>query len=54
MKNDFWKKKIENTRVRDKRTTAYLRKKNWKVVRIWGHEVKKDLEKTIEKVQIAI
>jgi len=54
LKNDFWKKKIENTRVRDKRTTAYLRRKNWKVVRIWGHEVKKDLEKTIEKVQIAI
>ena len=43
LKNDFWKKKIENNRARDRKNTAYLRKNDWKVVGIWGHEIKKDI-----------
>src|SRR3989344_4647755 len=43
LKNDFWKKKIENNRARDRKNTAYLRNDDWKVVRVWGHEIKKDI-----------
>lgn len=40
LKNDFWRTKIENNRRRDRKVTAHLRRKNWKVVRIWEHEFK--------------
>jgi len=48
--NDFWKMKIENTRARDRRATAYLRSRGWKVVRIWGHDMKQDFNSTIMTV----
>lgn len=50
LKNDFWKTKIENNRKRDRKTTAYLRKNGWKVVRIWEHEIKKDRSVAINKI----
>jgi len=50
MKNDFWRKKIENNRKRDKATTAYLRKNEWKVLRIWEHEIKKNIEGAIDNI----
>ena len=40
LKNDFWRNKIENNRKRDKKTTAFLRKNNWRVIRIWEHKLK--------------
>lgn len=50
LKNDFWREKIENNRKRDKKTTIYLRKGDWKVFRIWEHEIKKDSEKVTNKI----
>jgi len=50
LKNDFWWGKIENNRKRDRKTTIYLRKKGWKVLRIWEHEIKKNPEKVISKI----
>lgn len=44
LKNDFWRKKIENTRRRDRKTTAYLRRSGWKVIRIWEHQIKSNTE----------
>lgn len=50
LKNDFWKNKIENTRKRDRKTTAYLRKSGWKVIRIWEHQLKKKNDEMIAKI----
>jgi DNA mismatch endonuclease (patch repair protein) len=50
LKNDFWREKIENNRKRDKKTTIYLRKNGWKVIRIWEHEILKNFDKTIKKI----
>lgn len=44
LKNRFWKDKIERNRRRDRNTTLYLRRKGWKVVRIWGHQMRTDEE----------
>ena len=46
----FWKKKIGETRKRDLRNFAKLRRMGWKVIRIWEHEVKEDKNKVIEKI----
>lgn len=53
LKNDFWRNKIENNRKRDKKITVYLRKNDWKVLRIWEHELRgKRLDKVIKRVNI--
>lgn len=51
LKNNFWRKKIENNRNRDRRTTLYLRRHGWKVVRVWEHDIKKNQAKIIAKIK---
>ena len=51
LKNDFWREKIENNRKRDRKTTAYLKKNGWTVLRFWEHEIKKNPKKTIIKIK---
>ena len=51
LKNDFWREKIENNRKRDRKTTIYLRKNNWIVLRFWGHEIRKNPKQTIPKIK---
>jgi len=40
LRNEYWIKKIENNRKRDRKNHSALRKKGWKVVRIWEHQLK--------------
>lgn len=54
LKNNFWRAKIENNRKRDKKTTIYLRKRGWKVLRIWEHEMKINFLNTVERVLLYI
>jgi DNA mismatch endonuclease (patch repair protein) len=37
---DYWYAKIGKNKVRDKKITKELRSKDWKVIRIWEHEIK--------------
>ena len=48
--SEYWYQKINGNRTRDRKNTAMLRKSGWRVVRLWQHEVKRDLEKSIEKI----
>lgn len=50
LKNDFWCNKIEVNRARDKKNTSWLRRRGWTVVRIWEHNIKKDVNKEMDKV----
>ncbi|MEK7618320.1 MAG: DUF559 domain-containing protein [Patescibacteria group bacterium] len=50
LKDDFWREKIKNNRNRDKKTTLYLKKHGWTVVRIWGHQLNANLNTTINKI----
>jgi len=43
----FWEDKLKSNRIRDKRVTASLRQQGWKVIRIWEHEIKNNLEKVL-------
>ncbi len=36
----FWQTKIMSNQARDKRNHSLLRKKGWKVIRIWEHQLK--------------
>jgi DNA mismatch endonuclease (patch repair protein) len=46
----FWQAKIEKNRRRDAANFRKLRGMGWVVIRIWGHELKKDPEACIAKV----
>ena len=46
----YWRRKIEGNVKRDKVVNAELRKKGWKVLRIWEHEVRKSLNKCYLKI----
>jgi len=50
----FWRKKIGETRRRDQRNFAKLRRMGWRVVRIWEHSVEKDLEGVIERICVLV
>jgi DNA mismatch endonuclease (patch repair protein) len=39
----FWQEKIEKNRKRDRKNFAKLRKRGWRVVRIWQHEIERDI-----------
>ncbi|OGF62628.1 hypothetical protein A2662_03775 [Candidatus Giovannonibacteria bacterium RIFCSPHIGHO2_01_FULL_45_33] len=47
----YWLPKIENNSRRDLRNRAKLRRRGWKVIRIWEHEIKKNPEKIIVKIK---
>lgn len=46
----FWRDKLRANRARDQRNFRRLRSMGWKVVRIWQHQVKKDLDGCIQRV----
>lgn len=47
---EFWKEKIERNRARDKKVNRHYKKMGWKVIRIWEHEIKNDMNKAIAKI----
>lgn len=46
----FWRNKIGETRKRDQRNFAKLRRMGWRVIRIWEHSIKNDLDKVVTKI----
>lgn len=50
LKDDFWRDKIEKNRNRDLKTTKFLRKSGWVVIRIWEHEILSNHNKAINKI----
>lgn len=51
LKDEFWREKISNNRKRDIRNTRILKKARWKVIRIWEHEINRDLCKTLNRLR---
>lgn len=46
----FWREKIGKNRDRDRRNFAKLRRMGWRVLRIWQHEIERDLRSCGNKV----
>jgi len=51
---EFWQKKIESNIERDKAVNEKLLKDGWKVIRIWGEDIKKNLEICLVKIETEI
>jgi len=46
----FWQEKINSNVERDKNVNKQLKKAGWKIIRIWEHDVKKNLNKSYLKI----
>lgn len=51
---EYWRVKIERNRRRDRNNARKLRRAGWKVVRIWEHSVKSDLDACIRRLSIVL
>lgn len=52
--SEKWEAKIEATRRRDARNHRKLRRMGWKVVRLWEHQIDRDMSSCLEKVILAL
>lgn len=52
--SDFWKTKITKNRERDTKNHRILRQMGWTVIRLWQHEVKKNLEECVERIEFTV
>jgi DNA mismatch endonuclease (patch repair protein) len=50
----FWKLKIERNRARDLRNFATLRRRGWRVIRLWEHQVKGDFTACVSRIVAAL
>lgn len=50
IRKEFWLKKINSNVERDKKVNLQLQKEDWKVIRIWEHEVRKDPENVVKRI----
>ena len=46
---EYWDKKINRNRERDKEINQYYLEKGWHLKRIWEHEIKTNLEATVDE-----
>ena len=51
---EFWHDKIQRNIKRDKEVNRYLKNNNWKVIRIWGDDIKNRFENILNKIEITI
>jgi DNA mismatch endonuclease (patch repair protein) len=52
--SEKWEAKIEATRRRDARNRRKLRRMGWTVVRLWEHQIERDMSSCLEKVRSAL
>lgn len=52
--SSFWRNKIRKNRERDRRNFAKLRRRGWRVIRIWKHTIQRDLSMAVEKIREAV
>lgn len=47
---DFWDKKIQRNRERDKEVNLFYTEKGWSLKRVWEHEIKSDVELVVDGI----
>ena len=49
----YWVLKIERNRARDRRVVGYYKKANWKIFRVWEHQINNEqkLDETVNRIK---
>ena len=53
-RREFWENKINRNKSRDKEVSRFYKKEGWNIVRIWEHDLTKDLHKASKDILIKI
>lgn len=51
---DYWIKKIDANRQRDRKRNGQIRERGWTVVRLWESDIKEDPEAAADQVEAAL
>ena len=54
LKNNYWKTKIQRNRSRDRNVYSKLRRKGWKVLTIWEHQLTTGKMEVLDKLKSAL
>lgn len=52
--SEFWRSKIEKNRLRDRKNFRKLRRMRWRVIRIWQHQIQKDIAGCLDRIGKAV
>jgi DNA mismatch endonuclease, patch repair protein len=52
--SEFWRLKIESNIARDCRNDEALTQDGWRVIRLWKHEIKRDLVTCVDRVEAVL
>ncbi|MCK5140161.1 MAG: very short patch repair endonuclease [Thermodesulfovibrionia bacterium] len=50
----YWQTKIDRNKKRDKEVNTSLRGEGWKIIRLWEYDIKRNIDKCINKLLKAI
>lgn len=50
----FWRVKIRRNVERDKKNHRMLRKSGWVVIRLWQHDIERNLQRCIDRIATAV
>ena len=53
-RRDYWIPKIERNMARDREVTAKLESEGWTVLRFWEKEIKDDVEKCADRIEVVL
>jgi DNA mismatch endonuclease (patch repair protein) len=48
--SEFWDRKFEKNRRRDKLVNRLLKREGWRVFRVWEHEVERDVAAVASRI----
>ncbi len=51
---EYWTRKVDRNRKRDRKNSRLLRAEQWGVLRIWEHELKRDPDAVMRKIRRAL
>lgn len=54
VRKKYWTEKIERNKQRDKEVNRYYKKIDWKIIRIWEHEIAKNINNTLKRINSLI
>jgi DNA mismatch endonuclease, patch repair protein len=52
--SSYWKAKIARNRQRDRCNFRLLRRHGWHVIRIWEHQIKRDVNTCLDRIERAV
>jgi len=53
-RTDYWLKKIENNKQRDKLINERLSNEGWTVLRFWEHQIEKEMDSVLGYIQMKL